>query len=93
MKRGIVFLWQFLSYCLVAGLAWFWVLGIQFSVWRLMGIAFLQVLTLVVTLALDGATKSKAPSLPPEIELLNIRKKRAEAKIYEARAKRAREEA
>lgn len=44
MSRIALLLWTFLSYCLVAGIAWYWVLGMQFSVWRLMGVALLQML-------------------------------------------------
>jgi hypothetical protein len=47
MGKLIMAIWTFLTYCLVAGLAWFWVLGIQYSVWRLFGIAFLQTLCFV----------------------------------------------
>jgi len=43
MKKFLFWLGSiFISYVLVAGLAWSWVLGLRFSFWKLLVIALLQ---------------------------------------------------
>ena len=50
-------LWQFVSYPLIAGTAWYWVLGIHFPFWKILVIAVIQTLSTYIGLNIARATK------------------------------------
>ena len=47
-KLAVFFVWTILHYCLIAGLAWRFVLGQHFPFWKLLIIAVLSAVTSVI---------------------------------------------